>query len=303
MLLLMFLQSAVNLPMLFGPLALVGYASTIRRICHGAITTSNNTVCSVAKSICQWTIVFGLILLSCAPHQEPRFLLPLIVPLVYLYGREAVGGSRSLLTLWIVFNLACYIFFGWLHQGGLIQSLLTIRDLSSIRNGGASRHHPIRVFINYKTYMPPTFLTHTGSRIRRIEEVCKIDSSTKTCIHDDTEGTDVFLDLKSADSTVLLAVLRKWLSCPGRELDVGVERYDALSDNIEAVVVYLISPQLSLLTLVERTNELMIIDQYSIVPVWYYQWHITTEDWPAFEGSVIDFLDQLKLGIYAISCT
>jgi hypothetical protein len=253
--------------------------------------------------ICQWTIVFGLILLSCAPHQEPRFLLPLIVPLVYLYGREAVGGSRSLLTLWIVFNLACYIFFGWLHQGGLIQSLLAIGDLSSIRNGGASRHHPIRVFINYKTYMPPTFLTHRGSGVRRVEEVCKLDSSTKTCIHDDGVVADVFLDLKGAESTVLLAMLRKWLSCPGRELDVGIESFDDLSDNIEAMVVYLTSPQAALLPLVARTNEAMIFDQYSIVPTWYYQWHITTEDWPAFEGSVLGFLGRLKLGMYSISCT
>lgn len=301
--LLLMLQSAVNLPMLFGPLALVAYGSTMRRICHGAITTPNDTGCSVAKLICQWTIVFGLILLSCAPHQEPRFLLPLIVPLLYLYGREAVGGSRSLLTLWIVFNLACYIFFGWLHQGGLMQLLLAIGDLSSIRNGGASRHNPIRVFINYKTYLPPTFLTHSGSGIKRIEEVCKLDSSSKTCIHDDGVGADVFLDLKGAESTVLLAVLRKWLSCPCRELDVGIESFDDLSDNIEAVIVYLISPQAALLPLMARTNEAMIFDQYSIVPTWYYQLHITTEDWPAFEGSVLDFLGQLKLGMYAISCT
>jgi hypothetical protein len=273
------LQSAVNFPMLFGPLAFLGYGSTIRYICNGTVATVNGTGCPVARATCQWTIVFGLILLSGAPHQEPRFLLPLIVPLVYLYGRDVVGRSRSFLVLWIVFNLASYFFFGWLHQGGLLQSLLKTDDLVSVRNGSASRHHPLRVFIYYKTYMPPTFLTQRKSQqIRRMEEACEVETTAKSCMRDLGEDV-VLLDLKGADSTVLLKVLRKWRSCSSRELGTT-----------DCTVVNVISPQAAFLPLVERLNEAMMLDEYSILPIWNYHGHISTEDWGK------------KLGIYVVSC-
>ncbi len=270
------LQSAVNLPILFGPLAFLGYGSTIRYICGGTVTT-NGTGCPVARATCHWTIVSGLILLSCAPHQEPRFLLPLIVPLVYLYGRDVIGRSRSLLALWIVFNLACYIFFGWLHQGGLLQSLLNTDDLIGVRNEIASRHHPLRVFIYYKTYMPPTFLARRKlQQIRRMEEACEVETIAKACMRDLGEDL-ILLDLKGADSTVLLTVLRKWRLCPSQELG--------------STVVNVITPQAALLPLVERPNESVMLDEYAIIPTWNYQGHISTEDW------------GVKLGIYIVFCT
>ena len=136
-------SSAVNMPMLFGPLALVGYISLFEHI-RGIIAgrrgkgKTYSTSCSFTETICKWSILSGLIVLSCAPHQEPRFLLPSIVPLAFLHGRQVVGSGdygvafpkRALSSsgLWIMFNLILYIFFGWLHQGGLLHSLLHLND-------------------------------------------------------------------------------------------------------------------------------------------------------------------------------
>ena len=151
--------------------------------------------------------------------------------------------------------------------------------------------------------MPPSFLTQRKSQIRRIEEACEVESTTKTCMRDVDEGTDVILDLKGADSTVLLALLRKRLSCSSRESYVSEESADELIVNTENMVVYLISPQAALLPMVKRPDDSMIWDTYSILSAWDYHGHITTEDWPPYQGSAIDFLGQLKLGMYAVSCT
>jgi len=303
--------------MLFGPLALVGYCSTIRNLRRVA-TTAKGTEYSNVERICQWTIVFGLVLLSCAPHQEPRFLLPLIVPLVYLYGQKGIGRgvwensytsirkSRASLALWIAFNLFCYIFFGWLHQGGLLQSLLQLEDFRSISNGSESRHQPSRVVIYYKTYMPPTFLTHGTSTIKTMEKACEVDFTTETCTRDSGRGKDVILDLKGADSTALQTVLRKWLNCNGWKLDASLKSVSELSVSADDIVVYLVSPLSALAPLVESQSEahaVMMLEEYSIVSSWDYYGHITTEDWPAYEGSVTKFMSQLKLGMHAVSCT
>lgn len=280
---------------------MVCYGSTIRNICDGAVAINSGTSCLDSKATSRCTIAFGLILLSCAPHQEPRFLLPLIVPLVYLFGQNVVGRSRLFRTVWIVFNLACYMFFAWLHQGGLVQSILQFEDMINTRSGSAPRHHKFRVFIYYKTYMPPSFLAQRI--LRRREESCKVESTTKTCMRDVGEGTDALLDLKGADSTVLLALLREWLSCPSKESDVSEENVDEHFVSTDNTAVYLISPQAALLPIVGIQSEAIGLENYSIVLIRDYYGHISTEDWPCYEGSVFDFLDQLKLGIYAVSCT
>ncbi|EED86416.1 hypothetical protein THAPSDRAFT_bd686, partial [Thalassiosira pseudonana CCMP1335] len=135
-------HAVVNMPMLFGPLALAGYYSIFQR--NGR--TYNNS----SRSIIGSAYLSGLFLLSCAPHQEPRFILPCLVPLVQLYGKDAVV-ALFLGPFWVVFNLILYIFFGWLHQGGLVNSLFEMpRPTNESRTA--------RVYVYYKTYMPPSFL-------------------------------------------------------------------------------------------------------------------------------------------------
>lgn len=102
-------------------------------------------------------------LLSLINHQEPRFLLPLTLPIIFLHGTklqtglgvtELVKCSRilsnicsklsfksiagaTLLRYWYIMNIILTFFFGFIHQGGVFQlasemsSTVLARDYST----------------------------------------------------------------------------------------------------------------------------------------------------------------------------
>ncbi|KAG2784333.1 hypothetical protein PC129_g22223 [Phytophthora cactorum] len=159
----------VNMPMLFGPMFLVFLVRFLRYPDR-----------SFFGSAC---VFFPLVCLSLAPHQEPRFLLPAIVPLhlfTALHGRIGIvrflTKNRLGKPLWIVFNLALTLFFGVLHQGGVVPMLLSLSSIASNPVGNISSTW-LTSFCNFdgmntlslgmigagplvfaKTYMPPRFL-------------------------------------------------------------------------------------------------------------------------------------------------
>ena len=318
------------MPMLFGPLALVGYISLFDHIC-GTITvrrgkgTTYSANYSFTETICKWSIFSGLLVLSCAPHQEPRFLLPSIVPLAFLHGHKVMGTGEiesgtncrvaflkwvlSSSGLWIMFNLILYIFFGWLHQGGLIDSLLHLNDSESCYKM-ESDDQTSRITIYYKTYMPPTFLMNgrsiTAKRNENNRQRNYEDHAKETCFDDLQYTTDVILDLQGSESSVLLVALRKWLPCQGH--DVG-GRDDVVNNNfshIKGGFLQLVSPPTIIQSLMKEQDESLTTmkwEEYSILPARDYHAHISTEDWPLFDGSMKNFLGQLKLDLYSVSCT
>lgn len=337
-------HAVVNMPMLFGPLALVGCGSLIRNV-HDMIVVGRtkkksrdgSSSFSFAESACRWTIVSGLLVLSCAPHQEPRFLLPVIVPLVFLYGRRVVGaglggigmGSVSdkqkrrsavvvlslLPVLWIAFNLILYVFFGWLHQGGLLPSLLHLSDsggngLLGNNDDRAPARSPLSS-IYYKTYMPPTFLTRGRShRATGEHDTCHVEDICSDTTSWQQQQTELILDLKGADSSVLLEVLRKWLPCRSSNVvGDGAPGAGELPDGADSDdrFLRLVAPPAAILPLVEDELNItspatMIWEEYSIALARVHHGHISTEDWPPFRGSIKKFMDQLTLDVYAVSC-
>ena len=66
---------------------------------------------------------------SVAPHQDPRFLLPLVVPLAALFGAE-VTRTRTRSLAWIAFNLAGFIVFGVAHQGGVASATAAVPSVA-----------------------------------------------------------------------------------------------------------------------------------------------------------------------------
>lgn len=301
------LITVVNMPMMYGPMAVVCYGSMIKNeMVRRSKELPSDTSYSFTKIVCQWSIISGLLVLSCAPHQEPRFLLPSIVPLVFLDGGKVAKQKHSskttfswLLIIWVVFNLILYIFFGWLHQGGLVTSLLHLE--SSVTPFGP------KAFIYYKTYMPPTFLARTQPSTRE-EGVCGdregADNVDRACLgYARHQRSKLILDLQGADSSVLLEVLRKWIPCPVGDGDTSLQ--SKLSDTIDGRFVHLVSPPAVILPLVEECSEssaTMRWEEYSILLTQDYRGHVSTEDWPSFDGFVKKFLGQLKLGLYTVSC-
>lgn len=85
-----------------------------------------------------------VVLLSYFPHQEPRFLIPIIMPLVYLHSTNILAETDSfaikirekpsprprnmktkhsnsyLFKMWILINTALIIFYGFIHQAGVL---------------------------------------------------------------------------------------------------------------------------------------------------------------------------------------
>lgn len=100
-------------------------------------------------------VLVPTLLLSWAPHQEFRFLLPLFVPLAILSSPTMFGpGSRPLLKVFFfLFNIGLLVVVGFALQGGVVASLLKIQhDMTStpsLRNADV---------VFFRTYTPPTYL-------------------------------------------------------------------------------------------------------------------------------------------------
>jgi len=140
----------VNMPMLFGPLAFVGawhmcIKSSFRKRERGS-SKPHPALQRWARFIVAACSISGLLGLSLAPHQEPRFLLPLIVPMCVFFGGvvSARGGEDGVTRAWLVFNAVLLFFFGVLHQGGVTRAAI---GLSRVPDAG-------RV-VWWQTYMPP----------------------------------------------------------------------------------------------------------------------------------------------------
>ncbi|NXQ28058.1 PIGZ mannosyltransferase, partial [Alaudala cheleensis] len=95
-----------------------------------------------------------LAFLSLFSHQEPRFLIPLILPLVLFSASPNRAVKWKLLI--VLFNLLGALLFGCLHQGGLIPCLFHLEQL--IHSPAPSSHPQHYTLLFAHTYMPPRSL-------------------------------------------------------------------------------------------------------------------------------------------------
>ncbi|CDS07737.1 hypothetical protein LRAMOSA01686 [Lichtheimia ramosa] len=113
----LYLHFLVNFPMLFGPLVLGAVA---------AVTKANEQ--HVVYRTLAAIVVFGLGGLSFVPHQEARFLAPLLVPLILIFTWNRTKLSRTFWVIWMLFNLITGFIFGYLHQGGVVPSMMYLQQ-------------------------------------------------------------------------------------------------------------------------------------------------------------------------------
>lgn len=68
-------------------------------------------------------VIIPLLLLSIFPHQEPRFLLPLLLPIVFstskYFSSHYMKDLKCILPIWCFSNIIGFIFYGYLHQAGV----------------------------------------------------------------------------------------------------------------------------------------------------------------------------------------
>ncbi|KFV00271.1 GPI mannosyltransferase 4, partial [Tauraco erythrolophus] len=117
-----------------------------------------------------------LAFLSLFSHQEPRFLIPLILPLVLF------STSRNRAVKWkpiiVIFNVLGALLFGCLHQGGLIPCLF---HLEQLMHSPESSNHPRHYTLLFAhTYMPPRSLLNIRKRDMHVEVIDMAGSEEET---------------------------------------------------------------------------------------------------------------------------
>ncbi|RKP10088.1 Alg9-like mannosyltransferase family-domain-containing protein [Thamnocephalis sphaerospora] len=188
-----YLHLLLNMPLLFGPLALLGYWTGIRKLANRRLTSR-----VYYRTVTAYVVICGVAALSIMPHQEARFLLPVLTPLVvtlapqlearsklfwassirysaYTSTCDAYTGDCMIQAVWIVFNAVCAFVFGVVHQSGVlpaidhvyrdsmvgeckpwgVDGLACTRGTISFEADGTLRKTNV---IFYKTYMPPLHL-------------------------------------------------------------------------------------------------------------------------------------------------
>lgn len=88
------------------------------------------------------TVFSGLVGLSVIPHQEARFLTPLLVPLVLVYTWKQAKLPASFWVIWLLFNVITTYIFAVVHQGGIVPTMgflqrqtTGIHDCHVLQNG------------------------------------------------------------------------------------------------------------------------------------------------------------------------
>ncbi|NWI71155.1 PIGZ mannosyltransferase, partial [Todus mexicanus] len=117
-----------------------------------------------------------LAFLSLFSHQEPRFLIPLILPLVLF------STSQNRAMKWkhviLIFNVFGALLFGCLHQGGLIPCLFHLEQLTHSLDSSNRSGHFTLLFAH--TYMPPRSLLNIKKRDTHIEVIDMAGSEEET---------------------------------------------------------------------------------------------------------------------------
>ncbi|XP_022786078.1 GPI mannosyltransferase 4-like isoform X2 [Stylophora pistillata] len=164
---------AVNMPLLFGPLALVLYVyavyATMKRkflVPMMFLQTANDKKDNTSNAMRAYfilkmllfSILVPVVLLSLIPHQEARFITPVLVPLVVVFSQISSSSSVTPLILlcWCIWNVFGCVMFGILHQGGVYPCLAHLqRHLHFTRINTLSTSFHVTF---YHTYMPPQHL-------------------------------------------------------------------------------------------------------------------------------------------------
>ncbi|KAG4078498.1 hypothetical protein HA402_009210 [Bradysia odoriphaga] len=143
-----YLHALVNVPLLFnilGVVWLLSFASMVYQFCRADYRNLPRAQSIIALMTAAIFVPLGL--LSLINHQEPRFLLPLTLPIIFLHGTKLQTGLRvpelvtcsrilkkifsklssknisgaTLLRYWYIINIIFTFFFGFVHQGGVFQ--------------------------------------------------------------------------------------------------------------------------------------------------------------------------------------
>ena len=170
----------VNVPLLYNVLGIIGLV-TFGKMLHSGIKAQWLDLPRIQSVVGLMTASFitPIALLSIFPHQEPRFIIPTLLPLVFLYapnmsqtsGVDTVSriagnnvhpdasSARTKLSkmqiIWFILNITLTLFYGYAHQGGVLP--LTSHIATELKAKPDLTH--VHLFTSH-TYSIPTALLH-----------------------------------------------------------------------------------------------------------------------------------------------
>lgn len=151
---------AVNVPLLFSSIGLCYYEKILSIVRTSSITKMLNTTAHRVYAMMIFIILTSTIALSFIPHQEFRFIVPLILPLSYSFGHK-VYASRFRLITWLVINFSLLFFYSFIHQSGCIRAILNLDTIlegkESLVMNSRSDRNIIRV-VAFGSYPIPSYL-------------------------------------------------------------------------------------------------------------------------------------------------
>ncbi|XP_077491174.1 phosphatidylinositol glycan anchor biosynthesis class Z [Amblyomma americanum] len=152
-----YLHLVLNVPLLYNVLGVIALWASAKILYSNMSSISRLggpetlPVSKTMDTLVGCTVLLAICTLSFFKHQEPRFLVPLLVPVVLLAQRYF---STRLAAVWTVANIACLLFFGFFHQGGLVPCLLRLQHRIALH----SQDNENATVMFAHTYMPPRHL-------------------------------------------------------------------------------------------------------------------------------------------------
>lgn len=151
-----YIHMLVNIPFAFNILGLMFYAKLITLMVGAGVYRLIFSTHRVYALMILSTLT-STILLSFIPHQEFRFLLPLIVPLTYAFAFNVYTSNRWL-SVWLSFNLLILIFYSSIHQSGVTKATLTLDPLIKSYVASETRKNSTLVdVVAFRCYLGPTY--------------------------------------------------------------------------------------------------------------------------------------------------
>lgn len=170
-----YLHFSVNMVFLFGPLYIMFILQSYKLLSKFEwkhLMTKNR----IGDESCMMTttVFISIGIMSLVPHQEPRYLIPTIVPLICSLSVSKLN-TKWFVNVWITFNVVGVVFYGFLHQAGLFPSIVYMN--SHLKQASNEKMEVDLIF--WKTYKVPHHLFALDKE------------ETTTRIHD-LAGTDFF---------------------------------------------------------------------------------------------------------------
>lgn len=163
----------INMSLLYGPLALALYAFIVHAVIKRKFVDCARILLSRGKEKVNGSddhkayLIWNMLLCSCLvpvvllsfiPHQEPRFISPVLIPLIILFSQSLFRPSFTPLRLlsWCLWNILGCALFGILHQGGVYPCLAHLQQY--LYNAKSQTLNTTYHVTFYHTYMPPQHL-------------------------------------------------------------------------------------------------------------------------------------------------